>query len=190
MNGGYTMVISVPGSLRPGSLITPENIRAEVYLPQYLIDELSALKPVIATLIQTFIETIGMEVSERWLRAAEDRWTLQGGQSITGQGEPVIFPKSPDNSCYYEFWGHPRGELEELITAARDAGSHTDQRTSESAVPDPEIARLTEELRRLNEENAHLRELSEKQAAEITALRAAEQRRAEEGKLPFSSGFL
>lgn len=190
MNGGYTMVISLPGSLRPGSLVTPENIKADVYLPQYLINELPQIKPLTATLIQTFIETIGVEVCARWFRAATNHWDIQSGENITGRGLPVVFPNSPTHSCFYEFWGHPPGELEQLIAAEQGTGRHTDQCTSDSTVPDPETVRLTEELQRLREENARLRALHELNTAEIAALRAAEQQRAEEGMLSVFSAYL
>lgn len=176
------MVISIPGSMRPSSRITPENVKAEVYLSQYILDELPHLKPITATIIQTFIETIGIEVSERWLRAAHHHWGFRGGESITGQGVPVIFPpRSSSRPGYYEFWGHPVGELEELIAAAQNTGHRADQSMPEPAVPDPETERLTREVQLLKEENMRLREISELQAAEIAALRAAEQRREEEG---------
>lgn len=184
LNGGCSITISLSGALRPGSHVTPENIKADVYLPRYLIEERPHFKPIIAALVQTFIENIGVEISERWLRgAAAMHWDFRGGETTALPGALPIFPESANDSCHYVFWGHTAGELEELIAAEQDPGHDAHQHAPEGTGPDPEVVRLTEEILRLNAENARLRELSEQQAAEIVALRAAEQQRAEEGTL-------
>ncbi|EPS93652.1 hypothetical protein FOMPIDRAFT_1055766 [Fomitopsis schrenkii] len=186
LNGGCSITISLSGALRPGSHVTPENIKADVYLPRYLIEERPHFKPIIAALVQTFIENIGVEISERWLRgAAAMHWDFRGGETTALPGALPIFPESANDSCHYVFWGHTAGELEELIAAEQDPGHDAHQHAPEGTGPDPEVVRLTEEILRLNAENARLRELSEQQAAEIVALRAAEQQRAEEVRFTF-----
>lgn len=178
MSGGCTIAISLAGGLRPGSRVTPENIRAEVYVPPHLMEERPHLKPVIATLVQSFIKKVGLEVSERWLLCAEAmNWDIQHGDNITGPRMLSVFPKPAHGSCHYTFWGRTAGELEELIAAKdRRAGGGLGADS-----PSSEVVRLLEEIQHLEEEVSHLRELLERQRAEIAALRTAEKQRTDEG---------
>ncbi|KAJ2920123.1 hypothetical protein MD484_g280, partial [Candolleomyces efflorescens] len=110
MTGGSTLVISMPGALIPGSLATPEYIKANVYAPKTVIREIEAQghpNP-IPDIVQTVIREIGVPTVRRFDRARERHWGHQRKNiqppkplpELTGMPSPI-----PAGSCRYVFYG-------------------------------------------------------------------------------------
>jgi hypothetical protein len=141
--GGTTMIIHIEGATVLGAPIRPEYMKADVYLPPQLITELPDTHSTIASIVQTFIESVGIPTVNRWATAARNLgWSLtQRGPVITPSTyypQLVPSPVSP-TSAHYIFRGRPYGSLPmvalECLTVAPEClttGSHV----TTSSVPE------------------------------------------------------
>ncbi|KAH9834662.1 uncharacterized protein C8Q71DRAFT_725187 [Rhodofomes roseus] len=202
LSGGATIVVSIPGSLRPGSDLQLENIQTDVYFPPGIFNELPELQPVLSQLIQLTVELIGMPVCRRWRRAAEHAgWDLSSSDDGPNPNGPFpIFPVI-NTSSHYRIWGRRTGELEQLLTAAGYTGSliqvsvspRRDTSSPHTGAPEPankatssDAACLAaDEVGHLRVENAQLRDLVRRLKVEIAALRGPQNKTTDTVRLLF-----
>jgi hypothetical protein len=64
--GGYTMVVHVDGTTPPKAPALPEYLKAHVYLPPNLVSEFTDSHRPIASIVQSFIEAVGVPTVLRW----------------------------------------------------------------------------------------------------------------------------
>ena len=71
--GDSTIIIHVEGSHQPNVPNVPENTRAAVYLPPYtVVKELPEAHETITSIVQMFIEYVGIPTINRWTAAAKN----------------------------------------------------------------------------------------------------------------------
>lgn len=106
--GGSTLVIHVEGATIPGAPILPECLKADVYLPPHLVDEVPECQFPIAAIVQTYIEDIGIPTVNRYIAAGRNfGWTFTQNQSTytipSSQNLPFIPPPAIPGSAHYVF---------------------------------------------------------------------------------------
>lgn len=122
------MVIHVDGTTPPQAPAMPEYLKAHVYMPPNLIDEFPDSHDAIASIVQSFIETVGVPTVMRWRRAAmNNNWSLTQSGNLpapsTNNLPTVPNPVTPSLS-YYIFPGRPHGSLQ-TTSQPPPSGSHT-----------------------------------------------------------------
>jgi hypothetical protein len=105
------MILHVDGTTIPGVLALPQFVKAHVYLPPNLVEEIPDSHQPILSIIQLFIENLGIPTIKRWKWAGCNRgWPLdQAGHAY----EPALIthtlvpPPTSPSSSHYVFNGHP-----------------------------------------------------------------------------------
>jgi hypothetical protein len=136
--GGSTLVIHVEGATIPGAPILPECLKADVYLPPHLVDEVPECQFPIAAIVQTYIEDIGIPTVNRYIAAGRNfGWTFTQNQSTytipSSQNLPFIPPPAIPGSAHYVFRGRPYGSLPlqfQHSNSASDQQRHAGRTTS------------------------------------------------------------
>ncbi|KAJ7229515.1 hypothetical protein B0H12DRAFT_1240243 [Mycena haematopus] len=117
--GGTTIVLHVDGTTIPGTPAEPQYLRASAYLPPAFVDSNQGSHVAIATMVQLFLEGVGVPTVQQWTaNARARRWSL----TQVGSARPVANPSSPNlipapevDSSHYKFFGRRVGELEEIL---------------------------------------------------------------------------
>jgi hypothetical protein len=105
------MILHVDGTTVLGVPALPQFIKAHVYLPPNLIEEIPDSHQPISSIIQLFIKNLGIPTIKRWKQAGHNcRWPLdQAGHAY----EPalimhaLVLPPTSQSSSHYIFHGHP-----------------------------------------------------------------------------------
>jgi hypothetical protein len=111
--GGSTIVIHVEGSHQPNVPNVPENTRAAVYLPPYtVVKELPEAHETIASIVQMFIESVGIPTINRWTAAAKNHLnfplTMSGNSRAPVKSyTSFIPPPVKAGQAHYIFQGLP-----------------------------------------------------------------------------------
>lgn len=129
LTGGSTIVLHHPGATSPGLDVSPENLKAEVYVnPKVLLDH-HELHSVIAQISQLFIADcatpLARAFAENWI---QNNWNSSGSQmpskgktTLKGKGQADVMPLVPSpvspSSTHFTFHGRPRGSLEGLLSS-------------------------------------------------------------------------
>ncbi|KAJ6617354.1 hypothetical protein B0H10DRAFT_1948429 [Mycena sp. CBHHK59/15] len=75
--GGTTMILHMDGTTVPNTPSEPEYLRCSVYLPPSFVDNNPASHPMIAQIVQHFIEGVGVPTVQTWRNLANARgWPL------------------------------------------------------------------------------------------------------------------
>lgn len=124
------MVIHVEGATIPGAPNLPEYLKADVYLPPHLVDERPECHLPIATIVQNFIEEIGVP-TVNWYTAAGRKFgwafTQNRGYAIPSSPNlPLIPPPAKPSSAHYVFRGRPYGSLPLLGLPLQHSNSDSD----------------------------------------------------------------
>ncbi|KAJ7717086.1 hypothetical protein B0H14DRAFT_3012347 [Mycena olivaceomarginata] len=109
--GGTTMVLSMEGTVMPGTPERSEYLKANVYMPPSFIAENPGAEPQIAAIVQLFIEHVGVRTVAAWTRRAEARWPLTqtGRKPIPSSPTIPLVPAPLPNSARYVFPGRVAG---------------------------------------------------------------------------------
>jgi hypothetical protein len=109
------MVITTEGTTVPGTPPRSEFLKAHVYIPSSFLSENPGSHVAIATIVQLFIEHVGVPTVESWTRRALARnWPLTqpGSNGLHVPVNPATLPLIPNpapRSSYYLFRGHAAG---------------------------------------------------------------------------------
>jgi hypothetical protein len=179
------MVLHVDGTTNPGTPALPEFIKAHVYLPPNLVEEFPDVDEPISSIVQSFIENLGVPTVMRWKRAGLKRgWNL--GTSAQPYNPPQITPlgiPSPTTplSAHYVFHGRPYG-----LTASHDhpstSSNHLSNVSGNGIAPDADqdmfgeldasacqLLDATEKIDRLESELGEMVEREARMVAECAA---------------------
>ncbi|KAF7341406.1 hypothetical protein MVEN_01877400 [Mycena venus] len=111
--GSTTMVLTMEGTTIPGTPACPEYLKAHVHLPPSFLTHNLSSKHQIATIVQLFIEHIGVPTIATWERRARKLWSLPvGSANVTralNKYTPLIPTLSPSTSTHYLFRGREAG---------------------------------------------------------------------------------
>ena len=117
--GSSTMIIHVEGTHTPGASTLPECVKADIYLPQVMMNEHPETHPAIAQIVQSFIEVVGIPTIHHWTCAAKNHgWLLCQAGHVHTQLAPSTCPLVPSplpGTSHYYFYGHPYGSLSNSI---------------------------------------------------------------------------
>ncbi|KAJ7473508.1 hypothetical protein FB451DRAFT_1249411, partial [Mycena latifolia] len=108
--GSTTMVLHVEGTTIPGAPLAPEYMKAHICIPPSFLTENPASHAAIASIVQSFIEDVGIPTAAAWTRKAHARgWSLtqQPGNLpvlVPDHLMPLI-PTPAPRSSYYIFPG-------------------------------------------------------------------------------------
>jgi hypothetical protein len=109
--GGCTMILHVDGTTVPGVPALPQFVKAHVYLPPNLVEEIPDSHQPISSIVQSFIENLGIPTIKRWKRAGRNRgWPLDQAGHAYGPGlvtHALIPPPTSPSSSHYVFHGRP-----------------------------------------------------------------------------------
>ena len=110
------MVIHIEGATVPGAPNLPEYLKADVYLPPHLVDEHPECHVPIASMVQTFIEEIGIPTVNRYMVAGHKfGWNFTQNMSThalpSSHNLPLIPPPEKPSSAHYVFRGRPYGSI-------------------------------------------------------------------------------
>lgn len=160
MLGSTTMVIHVEGTTIPGAALTPEFLKAHVYLPPLFVHENPASHAALAAMVQLFIEHVGIPTAASWTRRARARnWPLTQAGS-TPAAPPAYIPLIPDpapRSSYYLFRGRPpTGIAPSILLAAADPPAPSSSQLSVYDIDEIELNAAEESLLTALERNAQL----------------------------------
>jgi hypothetical protein len=127
------MILHVDGTTILGMPALPQFIKAHVYLPPTLVEEIPDAHQPISSIIQSFIENLGILTIKRWKRAGcKHRWPLDQPSHVYEPAfvthAPVPPPTSPSSS-HYIFHSCPF----DLHTSSHDP--HPSTVPEEAAVP-------------------------------------------------------
>ncbi|KAJ7790277.1 hypothetical protein B0H14DRAFT_2626171 [Mycena olivaceomarginata] len=113
--GSTTMVITTEGTTVPGTPPRSEFLKAHVCIPPSFLSENPGSRVAIATIVQLFIEHVGVPTVEAWTRRALARnWPLTqpGSNGLHVPVNPATLPLIPNpapSSAYYVFRGRAAG---------------------------------------------------------------------------------
>ncbi|KAJ7797722.1 hypothetical protein B0H13DRAFT_1934048 [Mycena leptocephala] len=110
--GGTTMVMHVDGTTIPGMPAAPQYLHAAIYLPPTFLATNRHSHPAIATIVQTFLESVGVPTVRQWKENAHAR----GGTSPNPTSTTLI-PTPARGSAHYRFLGRPEGELNKILNS-------------------------------------------------------------------------
>ena len=121
----------------PGAPHLPECLKADVYLPPHLVEELPDCHRPIAAIVQTFIEEIGIPTVNRYTAAAREfGWTFTqnppGFVIPSVQNLALIPAPAKTGSAHYIFRGRPYGSLSLLASPQQPQQSQVNSDRSES----------------------------------------------------------
>ncbi|KAG2132731.1 uncharacterized protein EDB93DRAFT_1107808 [Suillus bovinus] len=130
LNCGSTIVLHHPGATPPSLDISPENLKAEVYINPKVLLEHCELHLVVAQISQLFIADYATPLAQAFAQnRIRNNWKGSGPVSQTPskgkttlKGKQVeIVPLIPSpvspSSAHFTFYGRPRGSLEGLTTS-------------------------------------------------------------------------
>ncbi|KAF7371856.1 hypothetical protein MVEN_00042500 [Mycena venus] len=107
--GSTTMVLTMEGTTIPGTPTRPEYLKAHAHLPPCFLTQNPSSKHQVATIVQLFIEHIGVPTVATWERRARTLWSLPvGSVNVTRASNrytPLIPTPSPSTSTHYLFRG-------------------------------------------------------------------------------------
>ncbi|KAJ7016787.1 hypothetical protein C8F04DRAFT_1280624 [Mycena alexandri] len=116
------ITLSINGTTSPGTPVSPDYLRASVYLPPSFLRRTPEAHPAIANIAQTFIESVGVPTVRAWVQDA-----TATGWRLTQPGGPVQRNHVPDHvliplpqqtgSSHYIFRGRPFGAVPSSTTA-------------------------------------------------------------------------
>ncbi|KAF8210734.1 hypothetical protein K438DRAFT_1958957 [Mycena galopus ATCC 62051] len=109
--GGTTMILHVDGTAHPAAPLTPEYLKANVYLPPSFIQENPDSHQSLTSIAQLFLEHVGVPTVAAWTRRGRAlNWSL-GQQGIAPappcRNLPVIPSAEAPGSSHYVFRGRP-----------------------------------------------------------------------------------
>jgi hypothetical protein len=175
----------VEGAAVPGAPILPEFLKAHVYIPPHLVAELPACRQSIATIVQTFLEDIGVPTVEQWAASAHAKgWSLSSSGAVVTPSTTypyLIPPPTAPASAHYVFRGRPYGSLAAVVPGSSESATartmlplpqSSDEDFPEQ--PDPfqlALINATEKIAYLDEQLALAAQKEEEYLAEITGLR-------------------
>jgi hypothetical protein len=159
--GGSTMVLHVDGTTVPGTPVLPEYLKADVYLPPHLIEELPERHHAIGDIVQIFIENVGIPTVSRWAAAARNLgWSLTqtGRVPIPAQHHPHTIPQPAiTGSAHYIFHGRPYNSFQVPVSVS--AAAITLPSSHYSDEPDSEMMLIATE--KISELEAQLEQSSQ-----------------------------
>jgi hypothetical protein len=122
------LVIHIEGATVPGAPNLPEYHKADVYLPPHLLDERPECHVPIASMVQTFIEEIGIPTVNRYMAAGRKfGWSFTQNPSLhaipSSQNLALIPPPAKTGSAHYIFCGRPFGSIPLLGLPAEHSNS-------------------------------------------------------------------
>ncbi|KAJ7291870.1 hypothetical protein C8J57DRAFT_1212290 [Mycena rebaudengoi] len=128
--GSSTIIVHVDGTVAPYTTLTPDRLKASVYLPPLFVMETPESHLAIAHIVQTFIEHVGLPTVNRWTRGARAlNWSLtQSGVAATPhQPSARLVPAPRAGTSHYIFHGRPWQNLDPLPTSrpATSSPSHS-----------------------------------------------------------------
>lgn len=139
ITGGTAILVHIDGTLEPDAPVSPQYVKAHVYLNPGLLDDIPEITPAVARIVQLFIEDIGLPVIRRWFRAFKKE-----GFSLTKCSTRVIripssiplIPKPvPRGSTHHVFRGHATGVLDTRLVglSAVTGGIHSEVALADDA---------------------------------------------------------
>lgn len=135
------MVIHVDGTTPPHMLALPEYLKAHVYMPPNLVDEFTDSHSTIASIVQSFIETLGVPTVMHWQQAAvNNNWSLTqtGNLPVPSINDlPVIPNPTTPSSLYYIFPGRPYGSLQ-MVSQLNNSSHSSPERQAATPLVDAE----------------------------------------------------
>ncbi|KAJ7087534.1 hypothetical protein B0H15DRAFT_949911 [Mycena belliarum] len=111
--GGTTMVMHVAGTTVPGAPLVPERLKAQVYIPPHFLDENHGAHAPVASIVQQFIEAVGIPTAAAWKRHGLKIWSMSQHGIVPRVVLPtrlIPLPVSP-GAAHYIFHGRPAGHL-------------------------------------------------------------------------------
>ncbi|KAG1876936.1 hypothetical protein C8R48DRAFT_590962 [Suillus tomentosus] len=127
--GGSTIVLHHPGATSPGLDISPENLKAEVYVNPKVLFNHHELHSVIAQISQLFIADYVTPLARAFAEnQLQNNWNSSGSQTplkgkttSKGKGRADVMPLVPSpvspSSTHFTFHGRPQGSLEGLLSS-------------------------------------------------------------------------
>ncbi|KAJ6544860.1 hypothetical protein DFH09DRAFT_1088398 [Mycena vulgaris] len=111
--GGTTIVIHANGTTVPNAPLVLEQLKAYCYIPPTFVADHPETHPVIASIVQTFIEHISIPTAADWLHRARRIWPMSQTGHLTSIVLPtaLVPPATSSRSSYYLFSGRPMGSL-------------------------------------------------------------------------------
>jgi hypothetical protein len=113
--GSTSLIVQVDGTTAPRCPNFSEYLKAHVYLPPAFVSEVPQAHLPIATIVQLFIEHVGIPTVSRWKESATKLgWPLsqEGPRFYSSRATlPLIPPPTSPSSSYYIFPGRVAGSL-------------------------------------------------------------------------------
>ncbi|KAJ7801384.1 hypothetical protein B0H14DRAFT_3489634 [Mycena olivaceomarginata] len=109
--GSTTMVMTVEGTTVPGTPQQPEYLKAFVSMPPSFVRENPGSHAHIATIIQMFIEHVGVPTVASWTRRARARWSLsqRGSVPVPSAAHLPLIQGPLLHTTHYVFCGRVAG---------------------------------------------------------------------------------
>ncbi|KAG1861462.1 hypothetical protein C8R48DRAFT_604475 [Suillus tomentosus] len=124
LTGGSTLFFHHPGATVPGGDITPESLKADVYVNPRVLAENEELHQIVAELSQFFIERFATPLAHRFATCRTlNNWPASSGSSTTPSRSstanynrvPLVPAPLINSSCHFHVRGRPSGSLAQLI---------------------------------------------------------------------------
>ncbi|KAG1859682.1 hypothetical protein F4604DRAFT_1684637 [Suillus subluteus] len=124
LTGGSTLLFHHPGATVPGSDITPELLKAEVYVNPRVLGEDINLHQAVAEMSQIFIEQFATPLTHQFAASHTlNNWPTSSASSMTPSHPPStqsnLLPLIPvpvsRALCHFQVCGHPAGSLAQII---------------------------------------------------------------------------
>ncbi|KAG2154305.1 uncharacterized protein EDB93DRAFT_1102436 [Suillus bovinus] len=130
LTGGSTIVLHHPGATPPALDISPENLKAEIYINPKVLSEHCELHSVVAQISQLFIADYVTPLAQaftenrihnNWKGSSPVSQTPSKGKTTSKGKQVEIVPLIPSpvlpSLAHFTFYGCPRGSLEGLMTS-------------------------------------------------------------------------
>lgn len=124
LTGGSTLFLHHPGATTPGGIISPESLKADVYINPRVLAEDGDLHQAIADISQLFIERFATPLAHHFAACRTlNGWPASTGSSTTPSRIPAThhnhLPLIPTpvtkSSCHFHIRGRPSGSLAQLM---------------------------------------------------------------------------
>ncbi|KAG1798263.1 uncharacterized protein HD556DRAFT_1440600 [Suillus plorans] len=124
LTGGSTLFFHHPGATVPGGDITPESLKADVYVNPRVLAENEELHQIVAELSQFFIEHFATPLAHRFATCHTlNNWPASSGSSTTPSHSstanynrvPLVPAPLINSSCHFHVRGRPSSSLAQLI---------------------------------------------------------------------------
>ncbi|CAL1708809.1 unnamed protein product [Somion occarium] len=146
ITGGTTILIHIDGTLEPDAPVSPEYVKAHVYLNPGLLEDMPETTAAVVRMVQLFIEDIGLPVIRRWFRAFKKEGfslTKHSTRAIRIPSSIPLIPRPvPRCSTHHIFRGHPTGALDARLASL--SVPMRDIRSEVASVTDTDDAELQE----------------------------------------------